>query len=351
MLAAWREHLRSDGTDAAPEAGPTPEAAAAQADAALHGDVIADLSHHGVLSVSGPDARSLLQGQLTNDIDEVDEAHTQLSAWCSIKGRVLVLFRIWLQGEAYCLELPAGLRDPIITRLRMYVLRARVTIADDSEGSIRFGVSGPKAAEALAARVGTLPAQPDEACRSRHGTVIRLRGERPRFQVIAPLEEALDLWTQCRAHAAPVAGPAWSLLDIRAGVASLPPLLSDRFLPQMLNLQSVNGMSFEKGCYAGQEIVARTQYLGRLKRRLHRAVLDSPEPAAPGDSLYRRDADRDGSVGQVVAAAPSPRRERFEALAVVADEAAAEGNLALGAPEGPALELLPLPCRSEYEAA
>ena len=351
MRAAWREHLRSDGTDPAPEATPTPETAAIQADLALHGDVIADLSHRGVISVSGPDARPLLQGQLTNDIDEVDEAHTQLSAWCSIKGRVLALFRIWFRDEAHCLELPAELRDPIIARLRMYVLRARVTISDDSEDTLRFGIAGPKAAEALAAKVGPLPARPDEACRSRRATVIRLRGERPRFQVIAPFEEALDLWAQCRAHAAPVAGPAWSLLDIRAGVASLPPLLSDRFLPQMLNLQSVNGMSFEKGCYAGQEIVARTQYLGRLKRRLHRAVLDTPEPAAPGDSLYRRDGDQEGPVGQVVAAAPSSRRQRFEMLTVVADEAAAEGKLALGAPEGPALELLPLPCRAESEAA
>jgi folate-binding protein YgfZ len=351
MLAAWREHLRSDGTDLAPKPGPTPEIAATQADLALHGDVIADLSHRGVISVSGPDARSLLQGQLTNDIEAVDEGHTQLSAWCSIKGRVLALFRIWLRDEAHCLELPAELRDPIITRLRMYVLRARVTIADDSEGSIRFGVSGPKAAEALAAEVGPLPARPDEACRSRHSTVVRLRGEGPRFQVIAPFEEAVDLWAHCRAHAAPVAGPAWRILDIRAGIASLPPLLGDRFLPQMLNLQSVNGMSFEKGCYAGQEIVARTQYLGRLKRRLHRAVLDTPEPAAPGDPLYRRGGDREGPVGQVVVAAPSPRRQRFEVLAVVADDAAAEGNLALGAPEGPALELLPLPYRSESEAA
>jgi len=349
MLAAWREHLRSDGTN--PEADPTLEIAATQADAALHGDVITDLSHRGVISVSGPDARSLLQGQLTNDIDEVDEAHTQLSAWCSIKGRVLALFRIWLRDEAHCLELPAELRDSIIRRLRMYVLRARVTITDDSEGTLRFGISGPKAAEALAVEVGPLPAQPDEACRSRRRTVIRLRGERPRFQVIAPFEEAVDLWAHCRAHASPVAGPAWRLLDIRAGVASLPPLLSDRFLPQMLNLQSVNGMSFRKGCYAGQEIVARTHYLGRLKRRLHRAVLDAPEPAAPGDSLYRRGGDGEGPIGQVVVAAPSPHRQRFEVLAVVADEAAAEGNLTLGAPEGPALELQPLPYRSASEAA
>ena len=119
----------------------------------------------------------------------------------------------------------------------------------------------------------------------------------------------------------------------------------------MLNLQSVNGMSFQKGCYAGQEIVARTRYLGRLKRRLHRAGLDAPGPAAPGDSLFRRGGGREGPVGQVVVAAPSPRRQRFEVLAVVADDAAAEGNLALDAPEGPAVELLPLPYRSESEAA
>ena len=307
MLAVWREYLRSGGAHPVPKHGPPPEFAAREAEAALHGDVIADLSHRGVIAVSGPDTRTLLQGQFTNDIENVDETRTQLSAWCSIKGRVIALFRIWLRDEVHCLELPAELRDTIMARLRMYVLRARATVADASEDSIRFGVSGSRVAEALAGEVGPLPAQPDLACRSRAYTVIRLRGVRPRFQVIAPFDDAVALWEHCRAHADPVAGPAWKLLDIRAGIASVPASLSDHFLPQMLNLQSVNGMSFQKGCYAGQEIVARTQYLGRLKRRLCRAALDASERVMSGDSLYRAGGNPERPLGQVVVAAPSPR--------------------------------------------
>ena len=352
MLAAWREYLRSNGAvPAAADAAPS-EAAANEARAAVHGDVISDLCHRAVIAVSGPDARTLLQGQLTNDVEEVSESRTQLSAWCSIKGRVLALFRIWQRGEVHYLELPAELRDTIAARLRMYVLRARVSIADGSEDGIRFGVSGPRVAEGLAAETGPLPHQPDLASRSDGCTVIRLRGDRPRFQVVAPLERALALWEHCRSVAVPVGGPAWDLLDIRAGMASIPASLSDRFLPQMLHLQAVNALSFTKGCYAGQEIIARTQYLGRLKRRLHRASLEVSEPAAPGDPLYAGSGGRDRQpVGQVINAAPSEHRQRWELLAVINDEAASAAALRLHHALGSPLELQPLPYRVDSAAA
>ena len=350
MREAWREHLRSSGPSATQEDLPPPEEAANEARAALHGDIIVDLTHRALIAVSGPDARTLLQGQFTNDIEAVNESRTQLSAWCSIKGRVLALFRIWQRGEALLLELPAELEGTIAARLRMYVLRARVSIESASEDTVRFGVSGTQVADCLAEEHGPLPAQPDMARQFGECTLVRLRGDRPRFQVIAPFDAALALWERCRQNSTPVAVPAWDLLDIRAGIASVSAAGSDRFLPQALHLDRVDGLSFDKGCYAGQEIIARTHYLGRLKRHLHRAAIHATEPPIPGDAILAGVRDRDESVGQVVNAAASERNGRWELLAVIND-AAMTGELRLRHSLGPALEILPLPHHVEPDAA
>ena len=350
MLEAWREHLRSGGPFPAHEDLAPPEWAAGEARAALHGDVIVDLTHRALIAISGPDARTLLQGQFTNDIEGVNESRTQLSAWCSIKGRVLALFRIWQREETLHLELPAELEDSITARLRMYVLRARVSIESASEGLVRFGVSGTQVAKCLAEEHGPLPMHPDRAHRSGECTLVRLRGERPRFQVIAPFDAARALWEHCREISTPVAVPAWDLLDIRAGIPSISAAQSDLFLPQALHLDRVDGLSFDKGCYAGQEIIARTQYLGRLKRHLRRAALHATEPPVPGDAILAGVGHRDESVGQVVNAAASGRAGQWELLAVIND-AAVTGELRLGNALGPALELLPLPRDAEPHAA
>ncbi len=350
MLEAWREHLRSSGLPRMREAPATPEVAASEARAALHGDIVVDLSHRAVIAVSGPDARRLLQGQLTNDIEAVNESCTQLSAWCSIKGRVLVLFRIWQRGETLHLELPAELEDPITARLRMYVLRARVSIESGSRDAVRFGVSGTQATKLLNREYGPLPAGPDRALRSGDCTLIRLRGEGPRIQVVAPLEVARVIWDRCRKVATPVAAPAFDLLDIRAGIPNISAAQSDLFLPQALHLDRIGALSFDKGCYAGQEIIARTQYLGRLKRHLHRAALTAAAPPVAGDTIYAREGQRDEPAGQVVNAAAAEHEGRWEFLAVIRDAAVA-GELRLGGSLGPALELLPLPGEAEPHAA
>ena len=350
MQEAWREKMQSGLPLGVGERASPPQSAASEARAALHGDIVVDLGNREAIAVTGPDARALLQGQLTNDIEAVDESHTQLSAWCSIKGRVLVLFRIWQRGETLHLELPTEARDAIAARLRMYVLRARVSIANAARDLVRFGVAGARVTECLAEAYGPLPAQPDTARRFGECTLIRLRGDRPRFQVIAPIEAAHALWERCLGVSASVAVPAWDLLDIRAGVPSLSPAQSDLFLPQSLHLEQVNGLCFDKGCYAGQEIIARTQYLGRLKRHMYRAVLHDTEAAVPGDAIFTAETERHGSVGQVLNVAPSEGDGRWELLAVIED-AAAKGELRLRHPLGPSLLLLPLPRQGKAHTA
>lgn len=352
MRAAWREYLERCGASLVQGRLASFSDVESEARAALHGDVITDLGSRALISASGADAPALLQGQLTNDIEKVAETCSQLSAWCSVKGRVLALFRVWRSGEVYYLEMPADLREGVLTRLRRYVLRAAVLLEDRSRDSaIRIGVSGPRVTECLREEFDPLPGNPDEARSFPGATIIRLRGETPRFQIFASFDTATALWERCRRSATPVADPAWTLLDIRAGVASIPATLSERFLPQMLNLQALNGLSFSKGCYSGQEVVARAQYLGRLKRRLYRATVRTPAPVSPGDVLCARRDDGGTSVGSVVNAERSEGPEAWEMLAVLGIEAANSEEVRLHHVHGPVIEIQPLPYPLDVQSA
>ncbi len=309
------------------------------------GDVICDLSHQGLLAAHGEDAREFLQAQLTNDVRRVDERRSQLSAYCTPKGRMLAVFRLFLRESHFYMEMPRMLVEPTLARLRKYVLRSRVALEDASDGLVRMGLSGPKAERELAEAAGAAPpAEVDGVAHADGLTIIRIPGPHPRFEIHGELEPVRRLWTRLDVRAAPVGVEPWTLLDILAGIPTVLPPTVEAFVPQMANLHAVGGLSFEKGCYPGQEVVARMQYLGKLKRRMYRFHVDGERAPGPGDDLYAPAGEvPEQSVGKVVAAAPWPDGG-WELLAVV-QIASAEGGgtLHLGSPEGPPLEPRPLP--------
>lgn len=310
------------------------------------GDVIADLSHTGLVSAHGDDVADFLQGQLTNDIGAVTDTHSQLTAYCSPKGRMLANFRVFKRGDTYFLHLPREQVESTLKRLRMFVLASRVTLEDASEGLVRLGFSGPTAGSELLDHFGAIPEQPDDALERDGVTLIRLPGPHPRFELFGELDAMQRLWTVLDVRAAPVGAAPWELLDILAGIPVIYPETSDEFVPQMANMHLINGVSFKKGCYTGQEVVARMQYLGKLKRRLYRAHLDSEACPAPATPLYSPDADQ--SAGKVLTARPSPEGG-CELLAVVEVAARARGDLRVESPEGPPLEFRELPYAWEAE--
>ena len=309
---------------------------------AMDGDIVADLSQFGIIAAAGSDAGTFLQGQLINDVNAVTDQHSQLSGACSPKGRLLASFRIMLREQVYYLLLARELLDSTIKRLGLYVLRANVQLRDASEELVRLGFKGPAAAAAAKDLLGELPAEVDDAQQSGQLTVVRLHGEQPRYLVLGPVEASMELWQALTPVARPVGTPAWSLTDIMAGVPIISSKTADAFIPQMINYDAIGGVSFTKGCYTGQEIVARTQYLGKLKRRLYRAHLDADTPPAPGDELFAPNFPGGQSVGRLVSIEASPGGG-FELLAVIQLESAESDTIHLGTPEGPALRLLPLP--------
>ncbi|MCC6209389.1 MAG: folate-binding protein YgfZ [Gammaproteobacteria bacterium] len=289
------------------------------------GDVLADLGHRGLIGVHGPDAAKFLQGQFTNDINLVDEGHSQLSGYCSPKGRLLALLRVFRRDDAYYLQLPRTLLDATLARLKKYVLMSRVTLEDAGESLIGIGLTGPRAEAILGDLIAPVPGEPDAASRNGALTVLRLPGKRPRFALYGPSGDMEHAWTILAAQAAPVGPDAWDRHDILAGIPDVHPATVDEFIPQTVNLELLGGISFKKGCYTGQEIIARLHYRGSVKRRMHLGHAVSEPAPAPGTPLHVP-GDDGQAIGHVVYATLSPAGG-CDLLAVVSLEHSQDNNL------------------------
>lgn len=296
-----------------------------------------DLSQLGLIAVSGADASDFLQGQLTNDVRELSETHTQLSSQCSPKGRMLSLCRVLRMDDDLYLQLPRERVQPVLQRLRMFVLRARATLEDASDRLITIGLAGSCATALLGGHFRSLPDAENDLTREGDLLVIRMPGPAPRFQIIGP-EPAMEvIWDALAAKATLTAPDFWGLLDIRAGIPSVHDATVDAFVPQMANMQLIDGVSFTKGCYSGQEVVARMQYLGKLKRRMYLAEVQTHAAPMPGHELYAAHSTSEQAAGRVVDARLNAAGG-CELLAVIEIPAAEGGEVRLSA-EGPVLTL------------
>lgn len=315
---------------------------AAQELKAINGDIICDLSHYGLISAEGPDASDFLQAQFSNDVRNVSAQQSQLNAYCSAKGRILASFRLFQLDDRYYLEMPDTLIEQTLKRLRMFVLRSQVTLQDASEGMARFGLAGSNSESYLNDIGLACPAEVDAASQSGDVLVIRIPGTVPRFEIHGPTKALIQLWEKLADRITPVGANSWSLLDIQSGLPVIERQTVESFVPQMVNLELINGVSFKKGCYPGQEIVARMQYLGKLKKRMYRAHIDTNEAIQAGDAIYSGSSDNTQSVGTIVNAQISPHGG-YDVLAVIQITEAEQGKPRMGSKKGAKLEISELP--------
>ncbi len=293
------------------------------------------LTHEGVLAVRGADAAKFLQGQLTCNLNYLSDTQASLGARCTQKGRMQSSFRILLQGDGVLLAMASELLEPQLADLKKYAVFSKSKLTDESAAWVRFGLA--HADQALSALGLTLPVETDSVVRSE--TLIAVRVSPGRAELWAPAEHAESLHSQLAATLPQAELNEWLLGQIRAGIGQVMPQTRELFIPQMLNLQAVGGVSFKKGCYTGQEIVARMQYLGKLKRRLYRLSMVAAQLPEPGTALFA--PSHNSSIGEVVIAAKAD--QSIELLAVLQAEAADNGDIRLGSLEGPGLQLLDLP--------
>lgn len=306
------------------------------------GLVMTDLSHLGLISAYGEDTSHFLQGQLTNDINAIDNEHSQLSAYCTPKGRMLSNFRIFKRKETHYLRLPVEMLENTLKRLQMFTLMAKVTLEEATNALVHIGVSGQDADNKLSSQIKNLPSEIDSVTQSDGFTIIRIPGPHPRYEIYGELEAMKQLWNHLDVDGAPVGADAWSMLDIISGIPTIYPQTVEAFVPQMINLQFINGVNFKKGCYTGQEIVARMQYLGKLKRRMYLIHIDTAQPVNTGDSLYSPEGTSGQGTGTIVEAQTDPNGGSL-ALAVINISDAENGKLQLHDQDGPAIQVKELP--------
>ncbi|CAI8849665.1 tRNA-modifying protein YgfZ [Pseudomonas sp. IT-P12] len=293
------------------------------------------LSHEGVLAVRGVDAAKYLQGQLTCNLNYLSDTRASLGARCTQKGRMQSSFRILLQGDGVLMAMASELLEPQLADLKKYAVFSKSKLTDESAAWVRFGLE--KGDAALLSLGLELPAETDSVVRN--DPLIAVRVSPDRAELWVPADQADAVKGKLSALLAEGDLNQWLLGQVRAGIGQVMAGTRELFIPQMLNLQAVGGVSFKKGCYTGQEIVARMQYLGKLKRRLYRLSLSGDQLPEPGTPLFS--ATHASSIGEVVMAAHTGHN--VELLAVLQAEAAQSGDVHLGTLEGPALQLLDLP--------
>jgi len=317
---------------------PSPNATPASARPAI----VAPADDLGQLGFHGPDAAAFLQGQLSSDVLALAPGAGHWTTYNSAKGRVLASLWLWRDphepGHFEAL-LAADLAEAMRKRLSMFVLRAKVTIEDRGSATRRFGVAGMGAATAVAAACGAAPAAGTTAGAPALSAQVAALPD-GRHVVVAAVADAPAVADALARHAVRAGGETWRWHGIAAGVPLVTAATTDQFVAQALNWDALGGLDFRKGCYPGQEIVARTRYLGRLKERLFLLHVEGPAPAA-GTRLYSPAFDGQ-ACGTVVDAAAAPEGG-VDLLAVLQLAAVEAPGLALGTPAGAAPVRRPLP--------
>jgi folate-binding protein YgfZ len=297
------------------------------------------LADTGLLRFSGPDAQTFLQGQLSCDVAALNPMQATYGSYNTPKGRMLASFVLWRVGADYFMQLPRALCEPIRKRLSMYILRSKVQAADLSDAFTLIGIAGAQAEAAVRDAFAQAPGAALALTEIDGGWVLRL--DAGRFEVIAQAEQAARLQAALGAHAEAADAAFWDLATIQAGIPVITPATQEEFVPQMANLDLIGGVSFSKGCYPGQEIVARMHYLGKLKQRMVLAHVESTPSPQPGDKLYSTELGEQ-AAGTVVNAAAA-QNGGFDVLAVVQTSTFNANGLHLGSLVGPALQMHPLP--------
>ena len=247
--------------------------------------------HLTVLKISGKDADKLLQGQITCNVNDITGTKSSPGALCNPKGRAITTFLLVRTSDAFLMVLPQELLETVKKRLQMYVLRSDVTSTDSTNEYCLIGLCQPG-----------ITAEPLFSTNQQEVISINLSAAQSRYLIITEADKAIALWSDHVDNQGfkPENSDQWRYLDILSGIPWLTTETSEEFIPQMLNLDILGGISFTKGCYTGQEIVARTHYLGKAKRALFLAECDTPSTPAPNSTIIDASGSTEQAIGKIL---------------------------------------------------
>lgn len=341
MNTSWIDHLQHQGfrlTAQSHALAHTDEREATSL--AASSTILVPLTHLGLIGVTGEEATVFLHNLTSNDIKKLGPDQAHHNSLSGPKGRMLANFLVWRSGGDFRLALAADLHAALFKKLGMYVLRAKVKLTDGNNERALIGIAGPLAADFL--RLLGVNPPPAPLATSRVGNVGIVGLDQARYIIDSPIDQAPALWDAlCHAGAIPAGTAAWQWLDIRAGLPLISSLTQDEFVAQMINFELLGGVNFQKGCFPGQEIIARTQHLGKVKKRMFLAHVSGTTEVFSGTDLFAPEFGTQ-SCGKVVNAAASPE-EGHDLLAVMQLSAREAGDVHLGAPDGKPLTFADLP--------
>jgi folate-binding protein YgfZ len=341
-MDTWNDYLLSQGArHSADDTSQPADFGRALNVADLAGGFVAVVSDLGLIAVSGDDAAGFLHNQLTNDVEHLGAGEARLAGYCTPKGRLQATFLMWRNAESVFLQLPRELQPALQKRLSMFVMRAKATLTD-AGGQVVLGLGGAAAGAALRPHFAALPATPYGKIDSALGTLLRVADAfgAPRYQWLTTPATAAAVLPALRDTLALGGNQAWQLSAIHAGVPQVTLKTQEQFVPQMINFELLGGVNFKKGCYPGQEIVARSQYLGKLKRRAALVTI-AGATAQAGDEVFAV-GDPGQPCGMVVNAAANGAGG-VDALVEMKLAALEEGDIRLGSADGAPLAFQAMP--------
>ena len=309
---------------------------------ALQEGFIAPLTDLGLIRVSGDDAATFLHNQLSNDVEHLGSSNVRRAAYCNPKGRMLASFVYWKDGQDIILQLSKTLQASVQKRLRMFVLRSKVKLHDINAEHVVIGLGGAAAPSALAEWFPELPDTADSQVQNQYGNLLRLQDANgsARYQWIASNDIAEQAWPKLAAQLQVQNTSAWRVTEVQAGIPIVLANTQEKFVPQMINFELIGGVNFKKGCYPGQEIVARSQYLGKLKRRMALALVQASQ-VLPGEEVFNSN-DASQPCGMIVNAEQNAEGTSLALIEMKLTDQES-GQLSLSSDTGPTIEILSLP--------
>lgn len=287
-----------------------------------------DLSHLRLLRVSGEDAETFLQSQFSNDLYSLPDGKAQMHAYCNPKGRAFAILQLLRNRDAFWILLPASMADPFMGRLKMFVMRAKVEIETDPD-RFALGIAGIEDPSMIPSIIPSILPETQ--------SVFQYSPLRHLIIATTPAMTNPEIHPNTRTYHSDL----WRWLDIREGIPQVYTTTSESFIPQNINLDLIDGISFKKGCYPGQEIIARIKYLGKPKHRMIAGRVESDEPIREGTAIHT--PERPGQKAGLVVDAVQTGTRCHEVSAMVPVAAVADGCLSLHCASGPPLQRIPIP--------
>ena len=331
----WHDFLQQQGFSILQQGGIHHSNASQGAEA-----YVTDLSNYGTLTLTGPDASKFLQGQLTCNLDQLKPEQGLAGAYCSPKGSVISNFDLLQVNDQVMLHMAADVVESVNTALAKYIVFSKAKLHNQNNDWVRLGMWGQKAHEALE-QVCPVPSQDRQVAEFEHGFVFCSNAAQQRYVIYCQPDAAIDLWLQLADHARPTSTAQWEISQIKDGLIYVSEEVSQHYVPQMLNLQEMGSINFQKGCYTGQEVVARMQYLGKLKRHLYLGRITSTTPIQVGMQI---DASKRGNIGRITSLAQADDSLYwFTAVINIKEAEDPEDTLSIGGVDVSQVEIDPLP--------